>query len=71
MPNRSVRRGAGQDAIAQLEQAGHLAGEDASLWVRLAEMHLDSGQPDLARQDAEQALNSIRSCLPLGQFAAG
>ena len=45
-----------QDAIAQLEQAGRLAGEDASLSARLAEMRLDNGQPDLARQDAEQAL---------------
>ena len=50
------RRGARQDAIAQLEEAGRLAGEDASLWARLAEMHLDNGQPELARQDAEQAL---------------
>jgi tetratricopeptide (TPR) repeat protein len=51
------RRGARQDAIAQLEEAGRLAGEDASLWARLAEMHLASGQSELARQDAEQALN--------------
>ena len=49
------RRGAQQEAIAQLEEAGRLAGEDASLWARLAEMHLASGQPDLARQNAEQA----------------
>lgn len=51
------RRGARHDAIAQLEESGRLAGEDAGLWARLAEMHLANGQPELARQDAEQALN--------------
>ena len=51
------RRGARQEAIAQLEEAGRLAGEDASLWARLAEMHLANGQPELARQNAEQALD--------------
>jgi tetratricopeptide (TPR) repeat protein len=50
------RRGAQQDAIAQLEKAGHLDGEDASLWTRLAEMHLAAGQPELAWQNVEQAL---------------
>lgn len=50
------RRGARQDAIAQLEAAGRLAGEDATLWARLAEMRLAHGQPELARQDADQAL---------------
>jgi tetratricopeptide (TPR) repeat protein len=50
------RRGVRQDAIAQLEEAGRLAGDDATLWARLAEMRLDNGQPELARQDAEQAL---------------
>jgi tetratricopeptide (TPR) repeat protein len=51
------RRGAQKEAIAQLEEAGRLAGEDALLRARLAEMRLASGQLDLARQDAEQALN--------------
>lgn len=50
------RRGAREDAIAQLQEAGRLAGYDASLWARLAEMRLASGQRELARQDAEQAL---------------
>ena len=50
------RRDARQDAIAQMEEAGRLAGDDATLWARLAEMHLGSGQPELARQDAEQAI---------------
>ncbi len=43
--------------MAQLEEACRLAGEDASLWARLAEMRLASGQPESARQAAEQALN--------------
>jgi tetratricopeptide (TPR) repeat protein len=50
------RRGARQEAIAQLEAAGKLAEEDSSLWARLAEMRLANGQPDLARRDADQAL---------------
>ena len=51
------RRGAQQEAIAQLEEAGRLAGDDATLRARLAEMHLTSGQFELARQDADLALN--------------
>lgn len=51
------RRDARQDAIAQLSEAVRLAGEDALLWTRLAEMHLANRQPELAWQDAEQALN--------------
>ena len=50
-------RGARQDAVAQLEEAGRLAGEDALLWARLAEMHLALGQPELAWQNGEKALN--------------
>jgi tetratricopeptide (TPR) repeat protein len=50
------RRGATKEAIAQLEEASRLAGEDASLWARLAEMQLAVGQPDAARRSAEQAL---------------
>jgi tetratricopeptide (TPR) repeat protein len=50
------RRGARQDAITQLEAAGRLASEDASLWARLAEMRLTDGQLELARQDADHAL---------------
>lgn len=51
------RRGARSDAIAQLEEAGRLAGDDATLRTRLAEMHLASGQLEPARQDADLALN--------------
>ena len=51
------RRAAQGEAIAQLEEAGRLAGDDASLWARLAEMHLASGQPELARHNAELALS--------------
>ena len=51
------RRGARQEAIAQMEEAGRLVGEDASLWARLAEMHLANNEPEPARQDAERALN--------------
>jgi tetratricopeptide (TPR) repeat protein len=50
------RRNARQEAIAQLESAGRLMGEDATLWTRLAEMHLACNQPELAWQDVEQAL---------------
>jgi tetratricopeptide (TPR) repeat protein len=50
------QRGARDDAIMQLEAASQLAGEDASLWARLAEMRLAQGQFELARQNADQAL---------------
>ncbi len=49
-------RGARQEAIAQLEEAGRLAGEDAWIQSRLAEMRLATGEVELARQNAEQAL---------------
>ncbi len=51
------RRGARQEAIAQLEEAGRLASQDAALRVRLAEMHLSAGQMQHARQSAEHALD--------------
>jgi tetratricopeptide (TPR) repeat protein len=51
------RRGAQREAMIQMEEATRLAGEDASLWARLAEMRLAAGQQDLARQAAEAALN--------------
>jgi len=51
-------RGARQEALAQMEEAGRLAGEeDASLWTRLAEMHLANDQPELAQKNAESALD--------------
>lgn len=51
------RRGAGAEAIAQMEEAVRLAEEDASLWVRLAEMYLAGAQAELARQCAERAID--------------
>lgn len=51
------RRGAQPEAIAQLEEACRLAREDATLRVRLAEMHLAIGQAERARQSAEEALD--------------
>ncbi len=51
------RRGGRQEAIAQMEEAGRLAGEDAALWARLAEMYLAIGQPERARQNADRALD--------------
>jgi tetratricopeptide (TPR) repeat protein len=50
------RRDARADALAQLQAAGQLAPDDASLWARLAEMHLACGQTELALQTAEHAL---------------
>jgi tetratricopeptide (TPR) repeat protein len=51
------RRGARQEAIAQLEEAGRLAGDDATLSTQLAEMYLASGQLELARQHANRAID--------------
>lgn len=50
------RRGAHDEAIAQLEAASQLSAEDASLWARLAEMRLAQGQYEVAQRDADQAL---------------
>lgn len=50
------RRAARQEAIAQLQEASRLAGDDPTISVRLAEMQLANGQPELARQNADQAL---------------
>jgi len=51
------RGGAVPEAITQLEEACRLASEDATLRVRLAEMHLVVGQLEPARQSAQQALD--------------
>ncbi len=51
------RGGARQEAVAQLDQASQLASEDATLRVRLAEMHLAAGHLEHARQKAQQALD--------------
>jgi tetratricopeptide (TPR) repeat protein len=50
------RCGSQTEAIAQLEEAGRLEGDDATLWARLAEMQLAVGQVDLARKNAEKSL---------------
>lgn len=57
------RRGARREAIAQLEEAGRLANDDAALRTRLAEMYLANGQFELARQNADFAL-SLDAKLP-------
>jgi tetratricopeptide (TPR) repeat protein len=51
------RRGARPEAIAQLEESGRLAGDDALLWTRLAEMYLATGQLELASKNAERAID--------------
>lgn len=51
------QRGQRQEAIGQLEEAIKLAGDDASLRVRMAEMQLAAGRIHLARQHAERALD--------------
>lgn len=50
-------RGAHTKALAQLEKAVELAGEDTALLVRMAEMQLALGRLDLARTHAEKALD--------------
>jgi tetratricopeptide (TPR) repeat protein len=50
------QRGARAEAVAQLEQAVRQSADDATLHVRLAEMHLAMSRPDAARQSAEQAV---------------
>jgi tetratricopeptide (TPR) repeat protein len=51
------RRGARQEAIAQLEESSRLTGEDAAISTRLAEMYLANGQLELARQNANRAID--------------
>ncbi len=50
-------RGAIKDAITQLEEARKLSTEDATLAVRLGELHLMTGNVAAARAAAEQALD--------------
>jgi len=50
-------RGARHDAVAQLEEAGQLTGEDATLHVLIAEMRLAMGEIPSARQSAQRALS--------------
>jgi tetratricopeptide (TPR) repeat protein len=51
------QRGARPEAIAQMEEAGRLAADDATLWARLAEMYLASDQAEKAWHAADQALD--------------
>jgi tetratricopeptide (TPR) repeat protein len=50
------RRGARQEATIQLEEASRLAGDDAAIRSRLAEMNLASGQLESAWRNAEKAI---------------
>lgn len=45
-----------KEALAQLKEAARLAGEDASLRVRLADMYLATGDLNSAAQNADQAI---------------
>jgi tetratricopeptide (TPR) repeat protein len=51
------RRGARREAIAQLEESSRLAGDDATISARLAEMYLANDQLELARQNADRAVD--------------
>jgi tetratricopeptide (TPR) repeat protein len=51
------RRGAQTEAIAQLEESGHLAGDDPLVWSRMAEMYLATGQLELAWKNADKAID--------------
>ena len=46
-----------KEAMAQLKEASRLAGDDASLRVRLAEMYLVMGDLNMAAQNADQAIS--------------
>lgn len=50
-------KGNHKEAIEQLEEAGRLADQDATLLVRLGQMHLEMGQLEPARQRVEHALD--------------
>ena len=50
-------RGAAQDAITQLEEAGRLSGDDAAIAIRSGEFYLTAGQIENARRAAERALD--------------
>ena len=51
------RRGARQEAIAQLDEACRLAEEEAALHVRMAQMRLAVGQVEHARRSVQLALD--------------
>jgi len=51
------QQGTREEAVAQLKEAARLAGEDATIRVRLAEMYLATDQIGLARHNADLALD--------------
>jgi tetratricopeptide (TPR) repeat protein len=64
------RRGAEQEAAQQLEEASRLAGDDAAISARLAEMYLAGGHVELARQNADRAIE-LDPRLPAGWAIRG
>lgn len=55
------QRGARNEAVAQMIEAARLAQDDSSIRVRIAEMQLQMGHYDAARQVAQQAIASDTS----------
>ncbi|NQU24732.1 MAG: tetratricopeptide repeat protein [Candidatus Nealsonbacteria bacterium] len=51
------QQGTPKEAIEQMKEAARLADEDATIRVRLAEMYLATGQIDLARANANLAID--------------
>jgi len=50
-------RGLRQKAIAQLEEANRLTGDDAGLYATIAEMRLSMGEKELAWQNVQRAID--------------
>jgi tetratricopeptide (TPR) repeat protein len=57
-------RGAANDAIAQLVEAGRLATEDVGIAVKTGELYLATGQLENARRMADHALEFDPKCAP-------
>lgn len=53
---RSAESGDVAAAIAYVERAIRLNPQDGALWLRLAQLHLDAGEPAVAEQFAHKAL---------------
>jgi tetratricopeptide (TPR) repeat protein len=64
------QRGARQEALAQMKEAVRQSGGDAALEARLADMHLNMGNVELARQSAEHAID-LNSKLPAAWAVRG
>ncbi len=56
------QRGEFETAIAHMDAAARLSGENPDLLVRLGEMHLQAGRLDEAQANASQALQGNRQC---------